>query len=115
MEFHYKCMFKSRTQVKLSNKLIGRHPIQFISEHDVPRDWREFSLDRVKKVFRISPFSVMVKLIDGTRMIIKILILFTPRRLISSRARLPEGPAGIITPSIARYPFTPEWRVANVD
>lgn len=100
MEFHYKCMFKSRTQVKLSNKLIGRHPIQFISEHDVPRDWREFSLDRVKKVFRISPFSVMVKLIDGTRMIIKILILFTPRRLISSRARLPEGPAGIITPSI---------------
>ena len=41
--------------------------------------------------------------------------LFTQGSLISFNAVLHEGPALIISPVIARYPFKPGCRAANVD
>lgn len=40
---------------------------------------------------------------------------YTHRILIGVNAVLPEGPVSIISPAIARYLFTPGWRVKNVD
>lgn len=39
----------------------------------------------------------------------------SPEKPHQHQSSFPEGPSNIITPVIARYPFMPGWKVANVD
>lgn len=42
-------------------------------------------------------------------------VLFNQDSYINSNAVLPAGHAIILTPAVTRYPFTPGWRVADVE